>query len=129
MQTIHEDPKPIRLIYFWLGIIATFSYRVIIVLNFFEPIWVKVAWYVGTIGFIFYFWSRYKVVKQFSSLIKEEKLVQAVLNAENISPNQKQALSHIVETLENTKAQFNYEIIFALSALALVAGIVLDFIV
>jgi hypothetical protein len=125
----HSDSKPLRLIYFWLGLIATFAYRIIIVLNFFDPIWVKVAWYVGTIGFIIYFWSRYKVVKQFSSLIHDEQLVGAVKKAENISKDQKKALSHIIETLDTTKARLNYVMIFILSALALIAGIILDFVV
>ena len=118
-----------RLFYFWIGLIATFAYRVIIVLNFFEPIWVKVAWYVGTIGFIFYFWSRYSVVKQFDFLIEKYKLVSAVKKASGISKDQKTALSHIVKTLDKTKAQINYVAIFILSAIALIAGIILDFLV
>jgi len=126
MQNIHEDSKPVRLIYFWIGIIATFGYRIIIVLNFFEPTWVKIAWYVGTIGFIVYFWSRFKVVKQFSSLIEKQQLVKAVEKAENISDDQRQALSHVIKTLETTRAQTNYVVIFILSALALIAAILLD---
>lgn len=126
MLDIHEDPRPIKLIYFWIGILATVSYRIIIVLNFFEPFWVKAAWYVGTVGFIIYFWSRYKVVKQFHSLIEEQNLVEATQQAENINAEQKQALSFVVNTLDKTKAQLNYQIIFALSGLALAAGIILD---
>ena len=129
MMDFHADSKRLRLVYFWLGLIATFAYRIIIVLNFFEPIWVKVAWYVGTIGFIIYFWSRYKVVKRFSSLIHDEGLVGAVEKATNLSADQKKALSHIIETLDTTKARLNYVIIFILSALALIAGIILDFVV
>lgn len=126
MVELHEDKKPLRLAYFWLGIVATFAYRVIIVLNFFEPIWVKVAWYVGTIGFIIYFLSRYRVVKQFSALIRDQKLLSAVEKAGNITTNQKKALKHIIGTLSTTKAQLNYVIIFILSVLALIAGVVLD---
>ena len=129
MIEIHKDSKPLRLMYFWLGIIATFAYRIIIVLNFFEPVWVKVAWYVGTIGFIVYFWSRYKVVKQFSTLIADEKLEDAVEKAENVSDDQRKALTHIIGTLRTTKAQVNYEIIFILSVLAFAAGLFLDFVV
>ncbi len=129
MKKIETDSRAVNLIYFWIGIIAAFAYRIIIVLNFVEPEWVKIAWYVGTIGFIFYFWSRYKVVKQFSSLIHEEKLVGAVNKAGNISADQKKALSHIIKTLATTKAQVNYVIIFILSALALIAGLVFDFVV
>ncbi len=129
MQKIKEDSKSLRISYFWIGLIATFAYRVIIVLNFFEPVWVKAAWYVGTIGFIIYFWSRYKVVRQFSLLIEDEKLIGAVKKAKNISGNQKVALGHIIKTLSTTRAQLNYKIIFALSAMALAAGFVLDFVI
>lgn len=123
---IKTDPKPIRLLYFYLGIIATFAYRVIIVLNFYEPIYVKVAWYVGTVGFIFYFWSRYKVVNQFHKLIREQALVKALNTPCSLTEDQQKALAHIVETLDTTKAQLNYVIIFILSFLALIAGILLD---
>jgi hypothetical protein len=124
---IKTDPKPIRLFYFYLGILATFAYRIIIVLNFYEPVLVKVAWYVGTIGFIIYFWSRYKVVNQFHTLIREQKLVQALKNPCTLTQDQQKALAHIVNTLDTTKAQLNYIIIFILSFLALIAGIALDF--
>jgi hypothetical protein len=127
MIDIKTDSKSLRLIYFWIGILAAFAYRVIIVLNFFEPIWVKVAWYIGTIGFIFYFWSRYRVVKQYSRLIREQELVSAVKKSTGISKDQKQALSHIIESLRTTKAQHNYEIIFILSIIALFVGLTLDF--
>ncbi len=126
---IHKDSPALRLTYFWLGLIATFSYRIIIVLNFYEPIFVKIAWYVGTIGFLIYFWNRYRVIKQFDRLIEEQKLVAAVKKAKGISSNQKKALAFIVQTLDTTKAQINYEAIFILSGLALVAGIILDFVV
>ncbi len=128
MKKIQTDSASVKLIYFWIGIISAFSYRVIIVLNFVEPTWVKAAWYIGTIGFIFYFWSRYRVVKQYSSLIKDEKLVDAIETGK-ISSSQKTALLHIVSTLSKTKAQINYVIIFILSGIALIAGIVFDFFV
>ena len=123
---IHTDPKPIRLFYFYLGIIATFAYRIIIVLNFFEPVYVKAAWYIGTIGFIVYFWSRYRVVQQYHELIDEEDLVNALKEPGKMSKSQNKALTHIVSTLKTTKAQLNYIIIFILSFLALIAGVVLD---
>jgi hypothetical protein len=126
MLDIHSDPKPLKLTYFWLGLIATFAYRMIIVLNFFNPLWVQIAWYVGTIGFIFYFWSRYKVVKQFTRLIREQELEKSLTQVTNITEDQRSAMSHIIQSLATTKAQINYEVIFVLSILALIAGIVLD---
>jgi hypothetical protein len=123
---IHKDTKPLRLFYFYLGVIATFAYRIIIVLNFFEPAYVKVAWYIGTIGFIIYFWSRYRAVQQYHELIDEQRLEKALENPGKMTGDQKAALMHIVSTLKTTKAQLNYVIIFILSFLALIAGVVLD---
>ena len=42
-----------RWFFFIAGIIATLAYRIIIVLN---ADWIRIAWYVGTVGFILYFW-------------------------------------------------------------------------
>jgi len=126
MQHIEETPKPIRLMYFWTGLIATFAYRVIIVLNFYDPVWVKIAWYVGTIGFMIYFWSRYRAVRKFQSLIDTHKLIEAAQKSDDFSSEQTEALAHILNSLHETKAQINYIAIFILSFLALFAGIYLD---
>lgn len=128
MQNIHEPSKPIQLMYFWIGLAATFAYRVIIVLNFFDPVWVKVAWYIGTIGFIIYFWSRYRAVQQFQSLIDDNELVAAAQKSDDFSPEQTQALTHVLSSLKETKAQINYVMIFILSFIALIAGLYLDFV-
>lgn len=128
MQNIHEPSKPIQLMYFWIGLAATFAYRVIIVLNFFDPVWVKVAWYIGTIGLIIYFWSRYRAVQQFQSLIDDNELVAAAQKSDDFSPEQTQALTHVLSSLKETKAQINYVMIFILSFIALIAGLYLDFV-
>ena len=60
-KIIEPNPKPIRLFFFWAGITATIAYRVIIVLNLYSPFWVKIAWYVGTIGFVLYFGHRFNI--------------------------------------------------------------------
>jgi hypothetical protein len=64
METTKPNPKPIRLFYFWMGLAATVAYRLIIVFSFYSPLWVKVSWYIGTVGFILYFWHRYKIQKK-----------------------------------------------------------------
>ena len=63
-QVIEPNPRPVRLFFFWTGIIATIAYRIIVVLNMYSPLWVKIAWYIGTVGFVFYFWHRYKIAQK-----------------------------------------------------------------
>ncbi len=124
-KPIKPNPKPIRLFYFWIGIIATISYRIIIVLNIYSPLWVKVAWYIGTIGFVLYFWHRYNIEKKRTELVKKYNLIKTVVESE-IRPQQKEALRYLVETNLTSKARWNSGLIFVLSLAALFLAIILD---
>ena len=128
MRATKANPKIIRLFFFWSGIIATFAYRVIIVLNFYSPLWVKISWYVGTIGFILYFWHRFAVARKRARLILKHKLIEAVEQSKEVEGEQKQALQYIVKTSLTSKSKWNSGFIFALSVLALIVGIILDLI-
>lgn len=124
-RVIEPNPKPVRLFFFWTGIIATIAYRIIVVLNMYSPVWVKIAWYIGTVGFVLYFWHRYRIAKKRADLVKNHKLVEAVENS-NIKGNKKTALHYLVKTSLTSKSRWNSGLIFLLSLAALILGIVLD---
>ncbi len=126
MQVIEPNPKFVRLFFFWAGIIATVAYRIIIVLNWYSPLWVKVSWYIGTIGFILYFWHRFNVAKKRAKLIKDYELIEAVDKVDCIDPQKKLALRYLVKTSLTSKSRWNSAIIFILSLMALFAGIFID---
>ena len=126
MEAIKANPKSIRLFFFLAGIIATLAYRVIIVLNYYNPLWVKISWYIGTVGFIFYFGHRYNIAQKRAQLISDYKLIEAVKNSQQITKKQKEALHYIVKTSLTSKSKWNSAFIFALSVLALIVGIILD---
>lgn len=127
-KLINPVPKPLLIFYFWSGIIATVAYRIIVVLNFYSPLWVSIAWYIGTVGFIIYFYHRYNVGKKRAQLVKDYKLIETVEAIKNINPQRKKALSYLVKTSLTSKAKWNSAIIFFLSVLALIVGITIDFI-
>ncbi len=126
LKAIEPSPKPIRLFFFAMGIIATIAYRIIIVLNLYSSLWVKIAWYIGTIGFIFYFGHRFDVARKRANLVKDYKLIEAVDKADCIEPQKKLALHYLVKTSLTSKSQWNSGLIFALSFLALLIGIFID---
>ena len=130
MKNIKASPKPVRLFYFWAGIIATLAYRVIIVLNYYNTTWVKISWYVGTIGFILYFIHRFDVSKKRSQLIIEHRLREKLDSntLDELDQDDNEALSYILKTLVSSKEKWNYYAIFILSGLALIIGILFDFI-
>jgi hypothetical protein len=125
-EVIKPNPRPIRLFFFWSGIIATLAYRVIIVLNYYSPLWVKISWYIGTIGFIVYFWHRYDIQKKRAELVDQYKLIEAVDEVPGIDIKRQAALRYLVTTTKTTRARWNSMFIFLLSILALIIGIVLD---
>lgn len=125
LKMIKPNPKPIRLFFFLAGIIATIAYRIIIILDFYSPSWVKISWYIGTVGFILYFGYRFYIDRRKVKLIQDYKLVKAIDDS-NIDPQKKIALHYLAKTTVTSKVRWNSEIIFFLSLAALIAGIVID---
>lgn len=117
--------KYYRNLVFWVGIIATLCYRIIIILNYYSTILVSIAWYIGTIGFIWYFAHRYRVENKYVRIIREEKL-QEKLCAHKLEKDDCEALSYILRGLDSSKAKWNSIAIFVFSAIALIYAIFND---
>jgi hypothetical protein len=125
-ELIKSNRTAIRLFFFWIGIIATFTYRAIIVLNFYSPYWVKIFWYIGTIGFVLYFGHRYQIEKKRADLVLKYDLIKVVEKNTRVSGVKKDALRYLVETNLTSKSRWNSAFIFWLSILALLIGIIMD---
>lgn len=126
LKIIEPNPKPVRLFFFWAGLIATVAYRIIIVLNLYSPLWVKVAWYIGTIGFVLYFGHRFNIARKRANLVKDYKLIEAVDKADGIDSQRKLALHYLVRTSLTSKSRWNSAVIFILSFIALLIAIFID---
>lgn len=113
---------PIRYFFFVAGIVATIAYRIT---PFLDPWMVKIAWYIGTIGFILYFWHRSAIEAKRAKLVKDYGLV-SVVESSDMAPEEKEAVSYLVKTSLTSKARFNSVFIVVASALALVAAVILD---
>lgn len=118
----------VRSFFFWTGIIATLAYRIVIVLTHVDPVWLKVSWYIGTIGFVIYFAHRYQISELRGQLIKENNLSQKIANINELSTDDKASMEYIFHTLQSSKEKWNSIFIFISSGLALVVGIYLDFV-
>ncbi len=112
---------------FWVGIIATLSYRIIVVLNFYSQFWVDIAWNIGTIGFIWYFIYRFSISSRRAQAIKDKKLIDKIESGKALSSEDRKTLSLILKGLKTSKAKINYAVIFASSALALLYSIIIRF--
>lgn len=117
----------IRSFFFWSGIVATIAYRIIFVLNIYSQYWVNIAWYIGTAGFVIYFWHRFDISEKKVKLIKYHNLVETIEECENIDDNKKKALLYLVKTNLTSKERWNSAFIFAVSLIALIVSISIDF--
>ncbi len=128
MEDFKPHSKIVRLFYFWAGIIATLAYRVIIIFTNFDPLWNKVSWYIGTIGFIFYFAHRFRISEKREHLIIKYKLDKKIARLDGLADDDKAAMGYVFGTLVSSKERWNSIFIFVTSGLALLIGIYLDFI-
>jgi len=117
-----------RNLLFAVGIIATIAYRIIIVLNYYSALWVEIAWYIGTIGFVWYFIHRYKVENKRDHLIENLNLAEKIENKEELNNKERQATVYILKGLKTSLAKWNYIAIFVFSAIALLYAIFQDLI-
>lgn len=126
MQSIHKHINPgnkiLRFFFFLTGIIATIAYRIT---PFLQPTAVKISWYVGTVGFIIYFWHRSQIETKRAKLVKEFDLANAVEQS-SLQGEQKEAVTYLVKTSLTSKARWDSLFIVVASALALVGALIVD---
>lgn len=117
--------KYYRWLIFFIGIIATLAYRIIIILNYYSSFLVAIAWYIGTIGFIWYFAHRYRVQNYYASLIQDKRLPEKICQ-NKLTKDDCDALLYILESISSSKAKWNSIAIFILSLAALAYAVVAD---
>lgn len=119
------SPKPLRTMFFWIGIAATVAYRAIIVLEHVDGPWLKIVWYAGTIGFIAYFAHRFYVTEKRAKVITDFQLIEKI-DQPNWSADDRAALRYVLSTLRSSKERWIYVTIFGSSILAILFGLWLD---
>lgn len=115
-----------RIWIFLVGVIATIAYRLVIVLNHYSQFWVEVLWYIGTIGFIWYFAHRFNIENRRDRLIEKLNLIERIKNGQSFSAEDKAALTYILKSLGTSLAKWNYVAIFFFSFLAMAYAIYID---
>ena len=113
--------------FFAIGVIATISIRAVTILMSFNPIYGKVAWYVGVSGFFVFFIYKFKVSQARAKLILEKGLMEKIANQKQLDKSDYDNVEGLLCSLVSKKERVNYLFIFILSALALLFAIYMDF--
>lgn len=115
-------------IFFGIGLIATIAIRVVTVLAHLDPIYGKIAWYVGVAGFFLFFAYKYAINQSLTKLVKKNNLIDKVSSKKELSHEEAQLIGKILCELSSSKERMNYFFIFAVSAVAIIIAIYFDFI-
>jgi hypothetical protein len=113
-------------IFFMVGLIATIAMRIIEPLNVFSPVYGKISWYVGVLGFTLFFLYKYRVLLGQNRIILETGLKEKLSSHGNLSDGDFALLSQILCSQYNWKERVNFIAIFSLSALALALALYTD---
>ncbi len=115
-------------VFFIIGIIATVAIRVVTVLIYLDPIYAKIAWYIGVMGFFLFFVYKFRISHIREKRIRESGLADKINANGPLNHEDYILMSSIICSLGSKKEKINYFIIFALSAVALVLAIYMDLI-
>jgi len=121
-QTV--SPLTINL-FFLVGLVAAFAFRVLIVFshtyeNLFRP-----AWYLGTIGYLLFFLYRFAISQKRKNAIEQYALIPKLEQSGQLSDEDRQVMVYLLSSIRKSRENLNYLFIFGLSFLAIIADQIL----
>lgn len=113
-------------VFFIIGLVATLAIRVVTVLMAIDPLFGKLAWYLGVGGFFAFFVYKYNLNRSLARLIDKENLIERAREQKGFSGEQYELISAILCGVRSEKERINYFFIFAVSAVALLIALYFD---
>lgn len=115
-------------IFFIIGLISTVAVRIVTVLMEVNPLYGKIAWYLGVAGFLVFFVYKFLVNRALAKTIEKENLLEKTKTEQPLSSNDYGVLAAILCSLKSEKERINYFFIFAVSAVAFILAVYFDFV-
>lgn len=122
---IHVLPKSVIYGFFILGLISAIAFRAIILFHRLEPSWVRPVWYIGTMGYFFFFLYRYEITKKRKRAIEEFQLIEKVKANASLTDQDREVVLYLLSSIRLSLEDINYAIIFILSLVAVAADLML----
>lgn len=127
---IFEVPRrygmPVINLYFYIGLISAILLRSIIIANHYSVFWGKAIWYIGVVGYLWFFTHRHHIAKRRFGVVKNLDLLEKVRNRQKLSDKDLEGLEYLLCSLSVSKERANYLIISVLSIIAIIVSLSLD---
>ncbi len=118
-------PKYVIYAFFILGLVSAIAFRGIIIFQHLEPKWVRPVWYIGTVGYFFFFLYRYMISKKRKHAIEKYQLIEKLKANACLEEQDREVVLYLLSSIKFSLEDINYALIFILSVLAIVADIAL----
>ena len=114
-------------LFFIIGLIATIAVRFGAVLMDVNPLYAKIAWYIGVGGFLAFFIYKFRVNYQRAKIIGERDLLVKAVGQQPFTKEDYDIMTTILSSVSSRKEMTNFFFIFVFSALALGWALYIDF--
>lgn len=111
--------------FFVLGLLSAVAFRILIVFQHVKPEYFRLVWYCGVIGYTIFFLYRYIISEKRKRSIRDFKLIQKIRNHDELSEEDRAVVIYCLSSIRNSKENYNYLFIFALSAAAILLDLAL----
>ena len=111
-----------------IGLIATVAVRLVTVLMHLNPLYAKIAWYIGIAGFLAFFIYKFRINQNRARVIAKQGLISKINNQKNLEKKDYEMIGAILCGVGSRKERINYFFICVLSAAALLLAIYMDFV-
>ena len=115
-------PKPVIVGFFILGLLSSVAFRAIVLLQKYEPGWVRPIWYFGVLGYMLFFMYRYFISQRRKRTITQTQIIEKIRTGEVLNKDEREAALYLLKSVRASQEDWNYLAIFALS----IAAIALD---
>jgi hypothetical protein len=120
-------PLPVVYTFFTIGIFSALCFRLIILFQYYDAAYVRITWYIGIIGYLFFFFYRYLVSRKRKRIIKSYRLIEKLESGKTLDETEKKAVIYILSSINVSLENYNYNIIFLLSLFAIIFDLVLSY--
>ncbi len=121
----HTLPPYVINLFFAVGLLSATAFRLLIIVEHLKAALFRPLWYFGIFGYIAFFTYRFAITQKRKKAIARFDLIAKIKRDKCLSREDKEALTYLLYSIKKSRENLNYLFIFATSALAVLADIVL----
>ena len=118
-------PKPVIVGFFVLGLLSSVAFRALILLQKYNPGWVRPVWYFGVVGFTVFFMYRYFISQRRKRTIAHSGIIEKISDGATLSAEDRDAALYLLKSVRASQEDWNYLAIFVLSIIAIALDLLL----